>query len=497
MLLLVLLLSAPAFAQRYTVLPQFASGDGWSSDLFFTNQTATVVTDIVVSFYGDNGSPLPVTTNLGAGSSFNLSLNPGASQIMRVAAAGTLCVGYVVVRAPYTASISVTEVFRFEQGGVISAELGVPQLARNYNFTFPVEVNLSRGINTGLAIANPTFDSGAATAQTLVVNLIDTNGVLQRTALVNLGVGAHLSKFLNETALFEGLDNFSGSVSISGINRFGVLALRQDRVAYGAVAVDPGPVLGPFVRSTPSLAEAEPNGSSGQAQLLTSACLMNGVIGSAGDIDYFYFNGSRGDVVSAIVDTQGLGSQMDSVVRIEKADGTVLTSNDQNGLYGQNDSFIQLVLPEDGRYNVRVYDYYGSGGGNYSYRLHICFAAGTPPPPTSPQITSINPSNGVQGSSTTLVIQGTNLSGATAVTFTSSTGITISNVQSTATQVTAQLAIAADAPTGTRQVTVTTSAGTSNALTFTVNAGGGVPIMTARGAEWKSSGRAAEPSRFT
>jgi hypothetical protein len=206
---------------------------------------------------------------------------------------------------------------------------------------------------------------------------------------------------------------------------------------------------------------------------VTASSIINGVIGSAGDLDYCYFNGRKGDVVSAIVDTQGQGSQLDSVVRIEKADGTVLTSCDQNGLYGQNDSFFQLVLPEDGRYNLRVSDYYSSGGANYAYRLHVNLTGGAPPPPGQPQISTLNPANGTQGSSATLVIQGINLSGATSINFTSATGITISNIQSTATQVTAQIAIAADAPTSARQVTVTTPNGTSNSLTFTVNPGGG------------------------
>ena len=266
--LLVLLLTTPAFAQRYTVLPQFASGDGWSSDLFLTNQTATAVSGVLVSFYGDTGAPLTVETNLGTNSSFTLNLNPGASQIIRVAATGSLRVGYIVVKAPSSASITVTEVFRFEQGGVIVAELGVPQLGRHYHFSFPVEVNTARGINTGVAFANPTFDSGAAAAQTLVVNLIGSDGVLQRTALVTLGIGAHMSKFLNEAALFSGLDNFTGSVSVSGVKYYGVLALRPDKQAYGAVAVDYGPVLGPFVVSSPSLAEVEPNNSAGPGPAL-------------------------------------------------------------------------------------------------------------------------------------------------------------------------------------------------------------------------------------
>ena len=209
-----------------------------------------------------------------------------------------------------------------------------------------------------------------------------------------------------------------------------------------------------------------------------------------------------------MVDTQGTASQLDSYLRLEKADATLVATSDQNGLYGQDDSFVHVVLPDDGQYYVRVSDYFNSGGASYSYKLHVMFPGGVIP--TQPQITSLNPTSGTQGSSTTLIIQGTNLSGATGVTFAPSTGITVSNIQQSMssapsaqvttqvvcageevtyssttgaaaadiqsmspTQITAQVAIAADAPTGARQVTVTTPGGTSNALTFTVNPGGG------------------------
>jgi hypothetical protein len=176
-----------------------------------------------------------------------------------------------------------------------------------------------------------------------------------------------------------------------------------------------------------------------------------------------------------MVDTQGTGSSLDSVLRLEKADGTLFASNDQNGLYGQNDSFVQVALPEDGRYNLRVSNYSSSGGANYGYRLHLMFAGAVPP--AQPQVSSMNPTSGPQGSSTALIIQGTNLSGATGISFSPATGITITNIQSTATQVTAQVAIAANAPTGSRSVTVSTPGGTSNALIFTINAAA-VPQIT-------------------
>jgi hypothetical protein len=470
--LLVLLLATPAFAQRYTMMPQFALGDGWSSDLFFTNQTATAVTGVIVSFYGDNGNPMSVTTNLGTDISFALNLNPGASQIMRIQASGALHVGYVVVEAPYSASIVVTEMLRYEQGGVIIAELGVPQVSPNNHFTFPVEVNSSNRVYTGVALANPAFGTGPAMTQTLVVNLIDSNGVVQNTKLVTLQAGEHIARFLDETSLFSGLDNFAGSVSVSGINPFGAIALREDKGTYGTEAVDDAPVLGPFVVSSPSLSEFEPNDSRAQAQQLTASSLVNGTIGNNGDVDYFYFDGSKDDVVSAIVDTQGLGSQLDSVICIEQSNGLTVTCNDQNGLFAQNDSFIHLALPQSGRYYLEVSDYFGFGGIDYTYRLQVKFPGGTPTP-GQPQISTLGPTNGTQGNVVSLTIQGTNLSGATAINFTSATGITVSNIQSTATTVTAQITIDAGAPTGARQVTVTTPYGTSNVLTFTVNSGGG------------------------
>ena len=54
------------------------------------------------------------------------------------------------------------------------------------------------------------------------------------------------------------------------------------------------------------------------------------------------------------------------------------------------------------------------------------FAGGVPP--AQPQIGSMNPTSGAQGSSITLTIQGTNLSGAAGISFSPATGITVTNV---------------------------------------------------------------------
>ncbi|MFI2279871.1 beta strand repeat-containing protein [Nocardia beijingensis] len=87
-----------------------------------------------------------------------------------------------------------------------------------------------------------------------------------------------------------------------------------------------------------------------------------------------------------------------------------------------------------------------------------------------PALTSLAPSSGPVSGGTTVVITGTNLSGATAVNFggTPATSFTVNS----ATQITA----VAPAGTGTVAVTVTTPGGTSNALAYTYIA---VPSLTA------------------
>jgi uncharacterized protein (TIGR03437 family) len=93
---------------------------------------------------------------------------------------------------------------------------------------------------------------------------------------------------------------------------------------------------------------------------------------------------------------------------------------------------------------------------------------GSLPPVSPPQITSVNPASGQVGTTVALTINGANLSGVTAVQFSPSAGITVSNLNATATQVTATVTIDASAVVGSRNVFVSSPGGTSNSLAFTV-----------------------------
>ncbi len=90
-------------------------------------------------------------------------------------------------------------------------------------------------------------------------------------------------------------------------------------------------------------------------------------------------------------------------------------------------------------------------------------------PPGPLTLTSINPTSGVQGQSVPVALTGANfVAGATIGV--SGAGITVSSTMVvSATQIMATFTIAANAPTGAQNVTVTTSGGPSGAQPFTVN----------------------------
>jgi sugar lactone lactonase YvrE len=103
-----------------------------------------------------------------------------------------------------------------------------------------------------------------------------------------------------------------------------------------------------------------------------------------------------------------------------------------------------------------------SGGTSNAVTFTITAAA--------PTLTTISPNSGVQGTAVPVTLTGTNFTSGATVSI-SNAGVAVSNVVVVnATQITATFTIAGAAPLGAANVTVTASAGTSNAVTFTVTA---------------------------
>jgi hypothetical protein len=365
-----MIFTVQAFSQRSVLFPRFVTGQGWTSDFFFINQGISSVS-IVVNFYDKNGSSVSVDSNLGAGANYSFSLNGGGTQAIQLNTTSRVVEGYMIATYPDSQSaVRGTEVFRYEENGTVLGDVGVSQQEFGQHYSFPVEISSSRKTNTGLALTKPALFS--PNEERIVVNLLEADGKIHATQLVTMKPGQHIGAYLNQEPYFPGLGDFTGSVSISSPFGIGVLALREDTKAFGAISVDRGPVLFPFAFPGNVIQEVEPNDDSAHAQVLSGSAVVEGSGALLGDVDIYRFSGKSGDIVSIICDTTQKNSRMDPVLFLFDASFNPASANDQNGLAPKltnaGDAFIQCALPKDGIYYIVVLDYYGSSGG---YTLHV------------------------------------------------------------------------------------------------------------------------------
>jgi hypothetical protein len=113
--------------------------------------------------------------------------------------------------------------------------------------------------------------------------------------------------------------------------------------------------------------EAEPNDDQKTATPVASFPIaMNGVIGKAGDYDFFKFTAKKDQALDFTVYARRVRSPLDSVIHIFDASGKVLNGNDDNQ---GPDSYQRFTFPADGEYAIRIYDQLHDGGPEYVYRI--------------------------------------------------------------------------------------------------------------------------------
>jgi hypothetical protein len=368
--------SAQASAQRYLVFPQLATGSGWSCDLFFNDPVAVNTGSIKLFFYNNEGIPIVVPTNIGTASSFDFPLVAGGTKVIKIQPTTTTLEGYIVIQYPAPAPVRASEIFRYEQNGVVLAEVGVPQQETANHYSFPVEVNSAEGINTGVALANPVeFNSGRPVIQTVILTLIQLDGSVKAVATITLQPGQHIASYLNNKLFFADIDNFVGTLSISSPFGIGVLALRQDREAYGAIATDYGPVVAPFALTGTGTPLQEPNNTPAQAIPIDSSTLFSGTMEAGGDVDYVKFTSVKNGILSVLADSQSIF--FNPVLEVYDGSFNLIAENDDIGYSPQlsfvNDAYIQAVLPETGTYYIAVKDKFGGAASGSKYTLSIKF----------------------------------------------------------------------------------------------------------------------------
>jgi hypothetical protein len=114
--------------------------------------------------------------------------------------------------------------------------------------------------------------------------------------------------------------------------------------------------------------ESEPNDAFENATAAELPLAFNGRIEKEGDVDFFKFTAKAGQVWEVEGYSQRLGSPVDLVFNLYKADQGHLAGNDDARL---QDSYARWQVPADGEYFLRVHDHLGKAGETYVYRIEM------------------------------------------------------------------------------------------------------------------------------
>ncbi|MCL2742719.1 MAG: pre-peptidase C-terminal domain-containing protein [Planctomycetaceae bacterium] len=135
----------------------------------------------------------------------------------------------------------------------------------------------------------------------------------------------------------------------------------------------------------PEKNESEPNNDFNQAENIRLPIIINGRISGENDTDVFTFEGRKGEQVVLDVTARALGSPLDAMLELLDAENNLIASNDDRAdAKGPNiglethhaDPYLNVELPADGRYFVRLCSVAQRETEEYAYRLRI-----SPPQP--------------------------------------------------------------------------------------------------------------------
>ena len=205
------------------VVPHFADGGGWITQIFLVNPTANTISG-TVQFTDPNGASVNVSIGGHSGSSFSYSIPGGSSQKLATSGAGssTASGSVYVVPTGGTAPVALV-VFSYRPAGITLTEAGVP-VTNGTAFRLYVEstgtIGQSGNIQTGIAVA-----SSAGAFVTFDVTDLNGASVGLSPVLLTLPPSGQTAQFLSQ--LFPSLPSpFKGIVRITTTASASVVGLR-------------------------------------------------------------------------------------------------------------------------------------------------------------------------------------------------------------------------------------------------------------------------------
>ncbi|MCA9040871.1 MAG: hypothetical protein KDA65_11025 [Planctomycetaceae bacterium] len=155
------------------------------------------------------------------------------------------------------------------------------------------------------------------------------------------------------------------------------------------------------ISSLKEFQEAEPNNSFEQATPIELESVANGVVHAAGEIDCFKFDAKQGQRLLAYARAAQLDSRLNAVLEIYDANGKRIGFARNNKKY---DALVDVVLPTDGTYFLKIFDLQFLGSVDHGYRISVS---------TKPYIDYVIPASVPAGQTSEVTLYGRNLPGGT------------------------------------------------------------------------------------
>jgi hypothetical protein len=239
------------FGNAGLILPHFADGGGWATQVVLINPDDTTLSGSI-QFYGQgskagSAQPVKVLVNGVTSSNFKYSIpRRSAVQFLTVKSRPATEVGSVHINPSAGSGMpSAIAVFSYKENGVTLTSASVPAAPPDTTFRMFVESSGVLGsvgsIESGFTIANPS--SSKVNVQLTITKLDGTPTGISTS--MEIPAGGHIAKFANE--LFPTLPNpFKGVMKVTAPTPVGVSALRSRYNERGELLLTTTP---PFAQS--------------------------------------------------------------------------------------------------------------------------------------------------------------------------------------------------------------------------------------------------------
>jgi hypothetical protein len=231
-----------------SLVPHFAAGGGWTTQLALVNSSSGETLRGTIEFIDPGtfirlGQPISLTVNGQSGTSFDYLVPPEGAQKFIVSLPGdSIRVGSVRVNPVGSPGPAGLLTYSYTANGVTSSETGIELGRVGESFRLFAENSQKPRVQTGIAIANPS----AVTAR-VQLQLADLGGNVIGSANLTVPGNGQVARYLNEIPELQTPSNFQGLLVITGpatgIAVTGIRGHYNERGEYfetSIVAVDSG-----------------------------------------------------------------------------------------------------------------------------------------------------------------------------------------------------------------------------------------------------------------